>query len=525
MKEETKSPIKPVFLFCIPAGLYLFASGSLISAAVVCALAAAAAVLAFNRENNKKFALLAVFVFACVFVRGLAHYSNVNFENDGFLSAYAGKRASLCAEITKEPMKSGAEARILASDGNKTNVKVFIKSYEIRNYSQGYKLYLSGTVKPTEEAVGANTLWAKSMLRRGIKSVITDTTVTGVEYDLQNGNAGIQKTLYNYFSGKIEGVLGYISDKEDYSRARAIAYALLLGDRSKFAPGDYALFRACGITHILCISGMHFSVIMTVLMYLFSLSGGVFGRSVKAKRIFLISGAVFYLTVSAFAISAVRAAIMTVCSLFAPEEKRRYGGAERLLFALSLIVFVSPQAVFDVGLHLSFLACAGIIFASYFYEIFQNKYKNNTVLCTLFLLFAISVSAFSFTSPYLAALYGSAYPAAIAASFAVSLPTAITLIFTWIIALVPRFSLAFSGKILSYAYSFCSQILYKTAQFFSSLSFAGFEADFTDVSLVLFFAVVLLCAISAGKRTRGAKIFVSFSLVAALAAAVTTLLP
>ncbi len=526
MKEETKSPLKPVFLFCVPAVIYLFVGGYAGYAVAVCALAAVLTVFGFYKGNNKRFALLMLFALFVAFARGMQHYSTVNLVADNFMREYGGKTALFSAVITKEPGKSGSEARIISANGSETgNVKVFIKSYEIKNYPEGYILTLSGKVIRTEEAMIDSPLWAKSLLRRGIKGVITDAAVEDVKYDLQKEGFGVQKALYNYFSNKIEGVLGFISDKESFTRARALAYALLLGDKSKFPKEDYTLFRECGITHILCISGMHFSVIMTVLLYLFSLSGGIFGRSVKAKRIFLISGAVFYLVVSAFAVSAVRAAIMTVCSLFSPESKSRYGGIERLVFALALIVIVSPQSVLDVGLHLSFLACAGIIFASYFYEIFRNKYKNHTVLCTLFLLFAISFSAFSFTSPYLASLYGSALPVGIAASFAAALPTALALVFTWIIALVPAFSLALLGKILSYAYSFCSQILYNIAQFFSSLSFAGIEADTEDFSLLFFFALVFLCSVCAGKRTRGAKVFVTVSFFTVSGAALSLLLP
>lgn len=136
--------------------------------------------------------------------------------------------------------------------------------------------------------------------------------------------------------------------------------ALTLGDRRGLNDEFRELFAATGTSHILALSGLHLSILF-----------GFFLWAVRPlrnrRRIYLpllLMGVVqvwlFTFLVGA-PFSLVRAAFMLSLLHLTQALRRDYNALNSLSLALIGILLVSPTALFDVGLQLSFLALLGIL--------------------------------------------------------------------------------------------------------------------------------------------------------------------
>ncbi len=127
-----------------------------------------------------------------------------------------------------------------------------------------------------------------------------------------------------------------------------IARSMLLGDRSGVPEDVQESFDAAGTSHLLAASGLHLGI-LSGLIYL------ILGR--KRGRWAIIITAVVYIIMTGFRVSMVRAALMVTLG-FLPIRLHRF---ERLGVALCIILLMWPQAIFGVGLWLSFSATASIL--------------------------------------------------------------------------------------------------------------------------------------------------------------------
>ncbi|MBQ8141450.1 MAG: ComEC/Rec2 family competence protein [Clostridia bacterium] len=150
-------------------------------------------------------------------------------------------------------------------------------------------------------------------------------------------------------SETIDGIFG-----EELS---PIVKGFILGDKSALSSDVIREFRRAGVSHLLAVSGLHISVIMGVLEFL--LRKACTPKS--ARCILLSAAALVFLAMTGFAMSAARSVIMLLlvyfCYLFVKEND----AVTSLFASAALIMLLSPTAVSDVGLWLSFLATLGIL--------------------------------------------------------------------------------------------------------------------------------------------------------------------
>lgn len=147
--------------------------------------------------------------------------------------------------------------------------------------------------------------------------------------------------------------------------------ALITGDRSGLDDAANALFSRAGISHVIAISGQHFSIIIyTIYTFL--------RRTLKKRRTcgaICIALSLLYTLFVGASPSVVRACIMCCATFGASLFSVRYDTFTALMGALALIVAASPYAVASVGLQLSFLSTAGIIIVL---NISENSRRKNT---------------------------------------------------------------------------------------------------------------------------------------------------
>ena len=139
--------------------------------------------------------------------------------------------------------------------------------------------------------------------------------------------------------------------------AGALAGALLLGNRDLLTGDTELQFRRAGISHILALSGMHVSVLIGALELLLRLL-----RLPRRVRAFLVPpAALLYFGLTGCSPSIFRSVLMTCVLYLGLLFSEQYDSFTALCVALMLILTVTPYAVLDVSLWLSFVAAAGIV--------------------------------------------------------------------------------------------------------------------------------------------------------------------
>lgn len=133
--------------------------------------------------------------------------------------------------------------------------------------------------------------------------------------------------------------------------------ALLTGDKTLLADGDYAALRQAGAAHIVAVSGMHLSFLAGLLAFLLRRRRRLCA-AVSIPLLFLFAA------VAGCSPSALRAAVMISITLLAPLTGREADPPTTLSAALLLLLAQNPYASLSVSLQLSFGAVAGIFWVT-----------------------------------------------------------------------------------------------------------------------------------------------------------------
>ncbi len=182
----------------------------------------------------------------------------------------------------------------------------------------------------------------------------------------------------------------------------ALTAALLLGNR-RFLPASVSLaFRRAGLSHTLALSGMHLSVLTLLLRRI--LRGLGAPRLLSCSVLLLFIGS--YTLLSGAPRSLLRAAAMLTVTEIGTLLRHQPDAVTSLFFSVALICLLSPGAIADLGLWLSFLSTIGILVAGELLEEKKKKRKRpsrllnalfSSLTLTLFAtLFTLVVSAFAF---------------------------------------------------------------------------------------------------------------------------------
>ncbi len=140
----------------------------------------------------------------------------------------------------------------------------------------------------------------------------------------------------------------------------ALSKGLVMGDKSDIPADMSEDFKRCGISHILTVSGLHFSIIAAFL-------GLLLGKLKCPKALnaaIVICFCFGFMAFSGFGTPVIRSGIMAAMLGMATLLHRKTDGLTSLCAAAIIVCVVSPYSVFDVGAALSFLATAGILVSS-----------------------------------------------------------------------------------------------------------------------------------------------------------------
>ncbi len=229
---------------------------------------------------------------------------------------------------------------------------------------------------------------------------LVSTSENSNELSVSHGHDDITIKFYR-LNQRLSSVICRSIDGE----ASNLVSALILGNKDLLPSETVRDFRRAGISHVIAISGMHLSVLMFI--FDFTLKKLQLPKGVRGATVILVS--FLYLALTGFALSTVRAFVMSAFVYLAYALSSESDMLTNLLFALFFIIAVSPSAVYDIGLWLSCLAVLGIFVADYFINKFseyiykkvkpENKYSKKMspttakILIWLFSSVLITVAA------------------------------------------------------------------------------------------------------------------------------------
>ncbi|MBQ12126.1 MAG: hypothetical protein CMJ45_11325 [Planctomyces sp.] len=138
----------------------------------------------------------------------------------------------------------------------------------------------------------------------------------------------------------------------------ALAQALLLGLRGQLPPEVKENFRRTGAAHLLAISGLHVGVLLAMTMTAATLC---LGRRRQAYLLVALASIWFYVLVSGFPVSVLRAGIMGSVFLSAVALGRPRSILPSLALSAAVMVGINPKVLGQISFQLSFTALAGIV--------------------------------------------------------------------------------------------------------------------------------------------------------------------
>ncbi len=195
------------------------------------------------------------------------------------------------------------------------------------------------------------------------------------------------------------------------SRESSVLKAYILGDGSEMDEDVAHSFSASGLSHVLAVSGMHVAVFLSILSAVLRLI-----RVPKRKQLLFILGAVvLYVLFTGASVSAVRAGIVCILSIFALLFFKRSDPLTALSESAAILCFMNPLVILHASFLLSFSATLGILlFGNRLSERMAVVYKrcrkgtfHRKILKTICELTAMGISAQIFTIPILVWLFQS----------------------------------------------------------------------------------------------------------------------
>lgn len=280
---------------------------------------------------------------------------------------------------------------ILSYGGNRYKVRLYVQ--DINSLSPGDRLLGSYVLSVTGKGDVAYLQGQGITFRLYAEELL----------ELHNPDKMPLRYLPAYLRNHIESTLDEAFPEDTFGFAKA----LLLGDSTDLAYEDDIAFRNSGIRHIIAVSGLHISILLSAVYTL-----------TRKKRILTplvgIPVLLLFAALVGFTPSVNRACIMQVLMLLSILLNQEYDSPTSLAFAVLVILIVDPLSICSVSFQLSVSSILGIfLFQGTIREyLSERKYlkgaKGNTRKAKFIRWFvgtvSVSVSALVFTLP-LSAFY------------------------------------------------------------------------------------------------------------------------
>ncbi len=274
-----------------------------------------------------------------------------------------GKRMVLC-EVIEERRSSAFSSTALVllknADGESVSVRGELVCDFSASMSVGDQLYAYATVSEYEEYTDFDFSSRKSSggiflsihVEEEAHAQIRRLSERNTDLSMLSDLGGIRILIHRIKNG-LRSHLNTLLGEE----IGGMATGFFVGDSSGIAKDTMMHFRRSGVVHLLSVSGLHLTILLGAIEW--------FLRCVlvpKRLRIPIISVFSFLLLIlTGFSPSACRSVMMLLIVYFQFMIAEDNDAVTTLFSAIALIVLISPYAVSDLGLWMSFLATLGLL--------------------------------------------------------------------------------------------------------------------------------------------------------------------
>lgn len=279
-----------------------------------------------------------------------------------------------------------------------------------------------------------------------------------------------------------EKTINYFLDNLDGDDA-GLAIAIVTGCRNYISDDVYYMFKACGIMHIIAVSGLHLSVFAGMLYFILKKLTMPKVPRVIITMLFVTA----YMAFVGFTPSILRAGLMFLVMCIAKLSKYKDDTLNSLGFAV-FIICLNPYAVTDVGAMLTVTSVLGIV-TVYPKLRLKKKLKFKTLkYCadTVSLSMAVIIT----TMPVMYLFFG--YQSLV---FVLMNIIVIPLVQLYLYILSASLAVSFSpvlSNIVFYPVKFLSFLILKILEAFSKLSFLMLDMNSSLAGIVIGFVIIFI---------------------------------
>lgn len=195
---------------------------------------------------------------------------------------------------------------------------------------------------------------------------------------------------HGVFERKRHQLINQVVNREAESAARSMLLALLVGDSSQMSNDTWEVLSGTGTNHLLIVSGLHVSLVIGLVFWLFN---RCLGLSREPCVLIAICVAVVYAFMTGFGLPIQRALLMSSVGLLVVTARRQTSAWHALTLALASVLAMNPFAFLTAGFWLSFAAVTGLLFA------FQGRRVSSAAMIPA--LFRSQWAALLITAPLL----------------------------------------------------------------------------------------------------------------------------
>ncbi len=449
---------------------------------------------------TKKYDITAVLLCCTI---GITVYFAVSLQLDKAADPLLGGTYDISATVTSKRTIS-TDSAVFTLESNTENGKVGILLYSDDIHAEkGDTLRFSAEFSKLFNTAAYNT--ADRYRSDGITLSATlksDIAVTKGDYPLS-----FIDDYRNYLTDRI---------KTEFSDdSGALMLGIFAGDKSSLSDELYYDIKAAGVAHLTAVSGMHLTLIITILMALLSVTG--IAGTYRIRFILTVVLTLCFTAFFGFTASVVRSGIMIITANIGAVFYRKSDCVTSVGLAVLLITLFDPLSCTDAGLILSAVTTlgAGAAAPAISGKLTAAFPRLNKKLCnTLCVSFCAALAGIPLSAIY----FGTFSVAGILVSVIV-LP-----LFT--VCLTAMLIYALTGGIITpiaVIAHFCCDIMQAVFSFFAAIPFLHFSCDALTVTITLIIA--LTAAVTAVILTRRKHITIIFLTAALFFTAVNSTLP
>lgn len=259
---------------------------------------------------------------------------------------------------------------------NRNYGRVLMNEYSSSRPALWSRIILNGILYiPEEPANPGEFNYRKYIKQQGIHYI-----VRGSEYSYCELNE--ISILHNVFSNKINSYKSYLVD---VFCNKELAGAMFLGDTSLIDSDTKNQFKHGNMSHLLAVSGTHFSGFMAMVPFIFSKI-----RSKKLSRGLYFSIVCLIVCITGASASVIRAAFISCCSFV---SRDKISGVSLAAIILGILM---PFTLVSIGFLMSFVLCLSIICLSGYISDRLEKNLCSDVSSTISVVIAAQIGMIPF---------------------------------------------------------------------------------------------------------------------------------